>query len=143
LRLRAFMAAGARPTPAALRAGDRRGGVARERSEILLMSHLVGLDLGFSERRKTNAFAIFRDGNLILPELMSPSERDAALRELAGVEVIAIDAPIVPADTPETLPRKCERAFCRGPFQKRCKPGMSHVAGTGRQLRAHGRRAAD
>src|SRR6185436_2480702 len=105
--------------------------------------HLVGLDIGFSERRRTNAMAIFRDGALAVPKPMSAPERDAALRALENVDVIAIDAPVLPPGTPETLQRVCERIFSQGRFQKRCKPGMSHVAGTGRQLRAHGRQAAD
>ncbi len=105
--------------------------------------HIVGLDIGFSERKRTNALAIVRDGVLTVPELMYPSERDAALRLLDAVDVIAIDAPIVPAGTPEHLSRKCEHIFSCGDFQRRCKPGMSHVRGTGRQLRAEGRRAAD
>jgi hypothetical protein len=33
--------------------------------------------------------------------------------------------------------------FSRGVFQKRCKPGMSHVRGTGQLLREHGLRAAE
>ena len=68
---------------------------------------------------------------------------DRVGRLLDAVDVIAIDAPIVPAGTPEHLSRKCEHIFSRGKFQRRCKPGMSHVRGTGRQLRTEGRRAAD
>jgi hypothetical protein len=56
--------------------------------------------------------------------------------------MVAIDAPLLPAGTADTLPRYCERVFSRGLFQKRCKPGMSHVRGTGQLLREHGRRAA-
>jgi hypothetical protein len=34
--------------------------------------------------------------------------------------------------------RSCERLFARGKFQRRCKPGFSHVKGTGFQLRRAG-----
>jgi predicted nuclease with RNAse H fold len=104
--------------------------------------HLVGLDIGFSKRRRSNAIAIFRDGKLIAARTLNVAERDEFVQSLHDVDVVALDAPIIPPDTPEALPRECERAFGRNPFQKRCKPGMSHVPGTGRLLRAHGQRAA-
>lgn len=107
------------------------------------MRHIVGLDIGFAERRKTNAFAILRDDDLIVLPPMLPSERDAVLRELRDVDVIAIDAPILPPGTPVPQPRECEHVLSRGLFQTRCKPGMSHIPGTGQRLREHGRRAAD
>jgi hypothetical protein len=105
--------------------------------------HLVGVDIGFSEHRRSNGIAVLRDGKLIRAERLSVAERDAALRELEGVDVVAIDAPLLPCGTAETLPRHCERVFSRGLFQKRCKPGMSHIRGTGQSLREHGRRAAE
>jgi predicted nuclease with RNAse H fold len=105
--------------------------------------HLVGVDIGFSERRRSNGIAVLRDGKLIRAERLSVAERDAALRELKGMDVVAIDAPLLPRGTADTLPRHCERVFSRGLFQKRCKPGMSHIRGTGQSLREHGRRAAE
>lgn len=105
--------------------------------------HLVGVDIGFSERRRSNGIAVVRDGRLIRAERLSVSERDAALRSLRDIDAVAIDAPLLPAGTAGTLPRHCERVFSRGLFQKRCKPGMSHVRGTGQLLREHGRRAAE
>jgi predicted nuclease with RNAse H fold len=105
--------------------------------------HLIGVDIGFSERRRSNGIAVFRDGKLIRAERLSVSERDAALRELRDVDVVAIDAPLLPPGTAGTLPRYCERVFSCGLFQKRCKPGMSHIRGTGQLLREHGRRAAE
>lgn len=105
--------------------------------------HLAGVDIGFSQRRRSNGIAIVRDGILIRAERLSVAERDAALRSLTDVDMVAIDAPLLPPGTPDTLPRHCERVFSRGPFQKRCKPGMSHVRGTGQLLREHGRLAAE
>jgi len=105
--------------------------------------HLVGLDIGFSERRRSNGIAVIRDGKLTRADLLNVPERDAALRELRDVDVIAIDAPLLPSGTPATLPRYAERFFSLGLFQKRCKPGMSHVPGTGQLLRAHGQWAAE
>jgi len=105
--------------------------------------HLVGVDIGFSERRRSNGIAVLRDGELIRAERLSVSQRDAALRELRDVDAVAIDAPLLPPGTADALPRYCERFFSLGLFQKRCKPGMSHIRGTGRRLREHGRRAAE
>src|SRR5205085_950102 len=96
-----------------------------------------------SEQRRSNGIVIVRGGRLIRAERLSVSERDAALRDLSDVDAIAIDAPLLPPGTVDTLPRYCERVFSRGVFQKRCKPGMSHIHGTGQLLREHGRRAAE
>ena len=65
--------------------------------------HLIGLDIGFSATQRTNALAELRDGELRVVRL-NVNERDAELAQLRDVDVIAIDAPIVPAacsiDTP-------------------------------------------
>jgi predicted RNase H-like nuclease len=103
--------------------------------------HLVGLDIGFSRTRRSNALAEFENGELRIEKLSVP-ERDTKLRQLRDVDIIAIDAPIVPEGCSPTAPRLVEQLFCRGAFQKRCKPGASHVKGTGHQLREHGGTAA-
>lgn len=105
--------------------------------------HLAGIDIGFSEHRRSNGFVVVRNGTLIRAERLSVSERDAALLSLRDVDAVAIDAPLLPPGTADTLPRHCERVFSRGLFQRRCKPGMSHVRGTGQLLREHGRLAAE
>lgn len=61
----------------------------------------------------------------------------------APFDVIAIDGPIVPAGQDVLAPRAVERLFASGPFQRRCKPGFSHVTGTGRMLREAAGAAAD
>jgi predicted nuclease with RNAse H fold len=105
--------------------------------------HLAGVDIGFSTRRRSNGIAVVRDGELIRAERLSVSERDSALRDLRDLDAIAIDAPLLPPGTDDALPRYCERTFSLGLFQKRCKPGMSHIRGTGQRLREHGREAAE
>jgi predicted nuclease with RNAse H fold len=94
-------------------------------------------------RRRSNGIAVVRDGKLIRAERLSVAERNAALRSLTDVDMVAIDAPLVPPGMLDTLPRYCEHLFSRGLFQKRCKPGMSHIRGTGQTLREHGRLAAE
>jgi hypothetical protein len=104
--------------------------------------HLVGLDIGFSKRKRTNAIADLQ-GNALTLKRLSVEERNRALEELKAVDVLAIDAPILPRDAEPSIGRRCERALSRGLFSKRCKPGMSHVKGTGRTLREHGCAAAE
>jgi len=105
--------------------------------------YLIGIDIGFSERHRSNGIAAVQDGKLIRAERLNVAERDMALNSLSDVDVVAIDAPLLPPETGDTLPRLCERIFSRGVFQKRCKPGMSHIRGTGQLLREHGRRVAE
>lgn len=104
--------------------------------------HLIGLDIGFSERRRTNALAQLHEGKLTV-EKLNVAERNERLRALSGIDMIAIDAPIVPSSSSPDVPRAVERTMSRGLFQKRCKPGHSHVRGTGRTLREHGNSAAE
>lgn len=103
--------------------------------------HLIGLDIGFSATQRTNALAELRDGELRVVRL-NVNERDAELARLRDVDVIAIDAPIVPSHCSVNTPRLVEQIFSRSSFQRRCKPGASHVPGTGHLLREHGQRAA-
>ena len=105
--------------------------------------YLVGVDIGYSKRRRSNGIAVFRDGKIVRAKRLHVRERDTALRELRDIDVVAIDAPLLPPGTEDTLPRHCEHVFSCGVFQRRCKPGMSHVRGTGQQLRAHGRQAVE
>jgi hypothetical protein len=56
------------------------------------------------------------------------------------VDVTAIDAPILSRESFDQ--RACERLFTLGCFQRRCKPGLSHVPGTGREFRQAGQESA-
>lgn len=106
--------------------------------------NLVGADIGFSKRRKTNAITVWRDRELTVLRKLDVADRNATLRDSGTfADVIAIDAPLLPPGTDENLMRRCERLFSRGSFQTRCKPGMSHIRGTGQQLRQHGSMAAE
>jgi hypothetical protein len=98
---------------------------------------ILGLDVGFSAKRPTTGVArLAANGTLRLGHTTSAWER---WREIAGpepVDVAALDAPYTRAAAAE--PRACERALTLGAFQRRCKPGLSHVPGTGRAFRAAG-----
>jgi hypothetical protein len=98
---------------------------------------IIGLDVGFSATRRSSGVArLASDGALLLSHTTAQWENR---REVTGMEsagVAAIDAPYTTAGPAEA--RGCERVFARGAFQRRCKPGFSHVRGTGRKLRAAG-----
>jgi predicted nuclease with RNAse H fold len=98
---------------------------------------LLGIDVGFSERRKTTGIASYTFGQQARLHCVGSSPRDRAevLLDRPLYDAIAIDGPIVPTATkPEQLIRRCERLLSKGAFGKRCKPGFSHF-GTGLRLR--------
>jgi predicted nuclease with RNAse H fold len=99
--------------------------------------NLLGIDIGFSERRKTTGIASYTFGQPVRLHCVGSLPRDRAevLLDRPLYDAIAIDGPIVPTATnPEQLVRRCERLLSKGPFGKRCKPGFSHF-GTGLKLR--------
>ncbi len=99
---------------------------------------LIGLDVGFSKNRRTSGVAhISPEKGLTIGDATSEwADRARILHWATLVDVTAIDAPIVPSI--DIGKRACETFFCYGKFQKRCKPGFSHVPGTGQDLRNAG-----
>jgi len=103
---------------------------------------VAGLDIGFSTTRRSAGIGLFDGENV---ELRNCFGVDAcrSLLQLGKYDIIAIDGPIVPMDHDVNKSRSVERLFCRGIFQKRCKPGMSHFPTTGMRLREEAGKAAD
>jgi hypothetical protein len=98
---------------------------------------LTGLDVGFSVKRPSSGVARLRaDGSLGLSHTLSTWESRARVIGTKPAHIAAIDAPFTTAGPDEV--RSCERVFTFGRFQRRCKPGLSHVPGTGRRLRKAG-----
>jgi predicted nuclease with RNAse H fold len=98
---------------------------------------LLGIDVGFSERRKTTGIASYTFGQATRLHCVGsfPQDRAEVLIDRPLYDAIAIDGPIVPkATSAEQVIRHCERLLSKGPFGKRCKPGFSHF-GTGMRLR--------
>ncbi|MHB8269117.1 DUF429 domain-containing protein [Bradyrhizobium sp.] len=98
---------------------------------------LLGIDVGFSERRKTTGIASYIFGQPARLHCVGslPQDRAEVLLDRPLYDAIAIDGPIVRSLTdPEQVVRRCERLLSKGPFGKRCKPGFSHF-GTGLKLR--------
>ena len=95
---------------------------------------LAGLDIGFSQTARSSGVAIQREEALLLEHLDIASAR-ALLLDHGRYDCLAIDGPWPPLDLELTAPRSVERLFCRGVFARRCKPGMSHIPGTGQAFR--------
>jgi predicted nuclease with RNAse H fold len=98
---------------------------------------LLGIDVGFSERRKTTGIASYTFGQPARLHCVGslPQDRAGALLDRPLYDAIAIDGPIVPSATgSEQVIRRCEHLLSKGAFGRRCKPGFSHF-GTGLKLR--------
>lgn len=96
---------------------------------------LLGVDVGFSKTRPTTGIAWSNAGKFAAARTHSDWERRSRhLPPGTQFAVVAIDGPLVPHGTDDSLDRLCERLFIRGAFQTRCKPGLSNH-GYGRDLR--------
>lgn len=97
---------------------------------------LLGVDVGYSLRRPTTGLAWSdREKFGSAKTHTNWDRRRQHIPVVAGFSVIAIDGPLAPLGSPDMLERNCERLFTRGAFQKRCKPGYSHIRGNGQDLR--------
>lgn len=121
-------------------ASETEGHAGRHGPSRLTTGHspaLIGLDVGFSGSSSSTGVArLGADGDLRLASATSTWESRSGVIGTASADVAAIDAPYTTAHPADV--RSCERVFTLGRFQRRCKPGLSHVPGTGRQLRAAG-----
>lgn len=102
---------------------------------------LLGVDVGFSTRRKTTGLA-WLSGSVVEVTVTGSSWTERKRDLPAGVKfrLAALDAPIVP--TPDAYNRRgCEYIFYGRAFARRCRPGLSHH-GRGLQLRHAGAQAA-
>ncbi len=104
--------------------------------------NVIGLDAGFSATKRSSGVAWLRQERLKVGcANASWEDRWRLLDGAELVQVVAIDAPILPSLSDRS--RLCERVFSRGSFQRRCKPGLSHVPGTGQNLRKAGQSSTE
>ncbi len=97
--------------------------------------NLGGLDVGFSPRKRTAGIGRYSGGKCVFSCCFG-SDAEAELARFGIYDLIAIDGPILPEGSKNlAMVRPVERLLSKGLFQKRCKPGMSHVRGTGIRLR--------
>jgi len=96
---------------------------------------LLGIDVGFSKSRPTTGIAWSKSRAFKAARTHTDWQRRSQhIPATTTFSVIAIDGPLVPLGSDDSLDRLCERMFIRGAFQTRCKPGLSHI-GYGRNLR--------
>ena len=107
------------------------------------MIRVAGLDVGLALERRTSGAATIIDRHIHLSREKGGARACAPIISAGPFQVIAVDGPIVPKGSDLRRPRAVERLFASGRFQRRCKPGFSHVPGTGLQLRACAGAAAD
>lgn len=102
---------------------------------------LIGLDIGFSASRRTSGVARLSGSNLTLGRATSSWEsRVELIGSSVKADIAAIDGPLL--RELNWAIRACERIFTVGLFQRRCKPGLSHVRGTGHEFREAGQKTA-
>lgn len=88
---------------------------------------LLGVDVGFSKSRATTGIAWSKNGEFGAARTHSDWERRSQhIPASTKFSVIAIDGPLIPVGSDDSLDRLCERLFIRGAFQTRCKPGLSN-----------------
>lgn len=96
---------------------------------------LLGVDIGFSEKRRSTAIACLNGDELTVWLARTDFEsRTFKIPDGFCASVVALDGPLLPSASQETIRRPCEEAFVRAPFHKRCKPRLSHC-GAGLKLR--------
>jgi predicted RNase H-like nuclease len=106
--------------------------------------HVLGIDVGYSDRRKTTGFCVLSWDNQMVDWQLENTGTDEnsriqALQNLLpgnprGVLAVAIDGPLRPKLIVDVLTfRATESLLSRGQFQKRGKPGPTN-GGNGRQL---------
>lgn len=102
--------------------------------------NLIGLDVGFSATRQSSGVARFASGEVSVGCASTSLKSRQQLFGTDEFDIAAIDAPILPRES--NFQRACEHLFTLGRFQRRCKPGLSHVPGTGRAFREAGYQSA-
>jgi hypothetical protein len=106
---------------------------------------VLGIDVGFSEKRRTTCFCLLRwerdVATLTFRTTTSdPAKRRAALSDLLSdnrrVEAVAVDGPLGPSLCALTEYRSAEALLSQGAMQKRGKPGQTSSP-TGQLLHQH------
>jgi predicted RNase H-like nuclease len=94
--------------------------------------NILGIDIGFSQTRKSTGIAGLENGSLSLAKAFHTWESRKDILGSKAIQLAAIDGPLLPVL--DWQYRSCEKILSLGKFQRRCKPGLSHIPGTGRKL---------
>jgi hypothetical protein len=110
---------------------------------ILAVADISGIDSGLTLKSMTSGVCRTGTGGFALGHTyIDKLSRMMLLSPVNRFDCLAVDAPVLPKGVLHYIPRPVESLFMCGAFQKRCKPGASHVAGTGQALRRAGCDAA-
>jgi predicted nuclease with RNAse H fold len=100
---------------------------------------LLGIDAGLTLLHRTSGVCRTGiSGDLVDHTYIDLASRLLAVAPVVNYSVLAIDAPVLSGAVLNYEVRACEKVFVWAGFQKRCKPGESHVGGTGQALRRAG-----
>lgn len=103
------------------------------------MADIAGIDAGLTLKERTSGVCRTGAGGFVLDHTyIDKLSRVSLLGPAKRFDCLGIDAPVLPKNDLHYEPRPVESLFMRGDFQKRCKPGASHIAGTGQSLRRSG-----
>ncbi len=101
--------------------------------------NVAGIDVGLTLVDRTSGVCrTGDDGEAVTRTYIDRLSRAHALGTKVILDVLAIDAPVLPRHELHYRPRACEKVFVWGAFQKRCKCGETQVSGTGQALRRAG-----
>jgi len=109
--------------------------------EVMERPTVIGVDVGLSFISPTTGVCrtTANGGAFMVAHVYADrASRLAALDdpgEGRPFDLVAIDGPLVPKPRAVSDRRSCERVFVCAPFQRRCKPGESHVRGSGQALK--------
>jgi hypothetical protein len=107
------------------------------------VADIAGIDSGLTLKDATSGVCRTGAGGFALGHTyIDKLSRMQLLSPLKRFDCLGVDAPVLPKGVLHYTPRPVESLFMCGAFQTRCKPGASHVTGTGQALRRAGCDAA-
>lgn len=107
------------------------------------MTNIAGIDSGLTLKDATSGVCRTGAGGFALGHTyIDKLSRMQLLSPVKRFDCLGVDAPVLPKGMLHYTARPVESLFMRGAFHKRCKPGASHVSGTGQALRRAGCDAA-
>ena len=103
------------------------------------MADIAGIDSGLTLKDRTSGVCrTGANGFVVGHTYIDKLSRANLLAPVQQFDCLGIDAPVLPKNVLHYNSRPIESLFMRGAYQTRCKPGASHVVGTGQALRRSG-----
>lgn len=103
------------------------------------MTDIAGIDVGLSFIEPSSGISHSVNGGFCVAHTFADTlSRREHLCPQTIVDVLAIDGPVLPIGVLNYEVRPCEKVFVWRLFHGRCRPGESHIRGTGQALRRAG-----